>query len=47
MTKTEKQNIKSPFKEKESFIKEIKGFLGRFNSIIHDHSLIKLVPILR
>ena len=38
MTKTKKQNPKSPFKEKESFKKEIKSFLGRFNSIIHDHS---------
>lgn len=38
MTKTEKQNSKSPFKEKESFKKEINSFLGRFNSIIYDHS---------
>lgn len=38
MTKTKKQNPKSPFKEKESFKKEIRSFLGRFNSIIYDHS---------
>ncbi len=35
---TKKQNPKSPFKEKESFKKEIRSFLARFNSIIHDHS---------
>ena len=37
-TKNKGQNLKSPFKEKESFIKEINNFLLRFNSIIHDHS---------
>jgi len=38
MTETKKQNQRSPFKEKDTFKKEIRSFLGRFNSIIHDHA---------
>lgn len=38
MTETKQQNPRSPFKEKEAFKQEIRSFLGRFNSIIHDHA---------
>ncbi|GET25065.1 hypothetical protein [Prolixibacter sp. NT017] len=38
MSDNEKKKSRSPFKEKESFKSEIKGFLKRFNSIIYSHA---------